>query len=74
MRNVDEAADEIGESKFDALPERVQRKGARASLTCSQRITPITAPSSVNVAWLNAISPLTPPPSGGRRRAYWRAR
>jgi putative transposase len=24
MRNVDEAADEIGESKFDALPERVQ--------------------------------------------------
>src|SRR6476646_10872578 len=24
MRNVDEAADEIGESKFDVLPERVQ--------------------------------------------------
>ncbi len=24
MRHVDEAADEIGESKFDALPERVQ--------------------------------------------------
>ena len=24
MRNVDEAADEIGDRKFDALPERVQ--------------------------------------------------
>jgi hypothetical protein len=24
MRNVEQAADEIGESKFDALPERVQ--------------------------------------------------
>jgi len=24
MRNVDDGADEIGETKFDALPERVQ--------------------------------------------------
>ena len=24
MRNVDEAADEVGDSKFDALPERVR--------------------------------------------------
>jgi hypothetical protein len=24
MRNVDEAADEIGDRRFDALPERVQ--------------------------------------------------
>jgi hypothetical protein len=34
MRNVDEAADEIGDRKFDALPERVQEAfGERARRT-----------------------------------------
>jgi hypothetical protein len=44
MENVEQAADEIGEGKFDALPERVQEAlgelagAAKEGLLASERI------------------------------------
>ena len=49
MRNVDDAADEIGDRKFDALPERVQNALGELAVAAKEGLLALSVGVGVGV-------------------------